>query len=185
MTIIVGLHDPDRGETWIGADGRALECGTPAMGPIQKWVVARDGRRAIGLSGQLRAITVLRNLDWENLRDVFAVAERVRDMLRDDGFNAKPREDAGGAPSLGQQMIYAEHGSVWDIDATFSIVKVTAGRLWARGSGMDFGLGADHASRTLDPTLPPATRVRHAIEAAIEHDVGCGAPIFLRPIGTT
>lgn len=184
MTIICALHQD--GQTFIGADSRVLAGGLPLPGPAKKWRVSQDSRRAIGVSGDARTVHLIRQSQiFSATNTPEEVVEFVRDLVRDDGHAGKASEDIGPL-RFGNSMIYADANGVWDIDSTFALWRIDDGRLWARGSGMDYALGADHALRSRDGgRLDSRGRVTIAIEAAIGHDVGCGGEIFVQQIGTT
>lgn len=185
MTVIVGLHDVVSGQTWLGADSQMTMGDGRFPGKIDKWVV--HGRHAIATAGSILGLELIRSAVPDLLSGVGSAHEvgmRCRDLFRREDFDTEDMRGAGGPKSYRQTLIYATPEEVWDIDGTGCATKVEPGKLWARGSGMDYALGADHALRwTQSAAITPKQRIMVAIAAAIEHDTGCGGPIFVQQLG--
>lgn len=183
MTVICALHVD--GTTWLGADSRMVMGDGVFPGKIDKWVV--HGRHAIATAGSILGLELIRAAGPDLLSGVASahdVGMRCRDLFRGEDFSAEDMRGAGGPKSYRQTLIYATLDEVWDIDGTGCATKVESGRLWARGSGMDYALGADYALRwTQSAAISPKQRIMVAIGAAIEHDVGCGGTIFVQQLG--
>ena len=185
MTVICALHHD--GETWIGADSRVmLSGGTPLPTVAQKWRVDHTGRRAVGASGDGRTVMLIREASiFSRTTTASDVANFLRDLVRDDGYAGKASDDRG-AIGYGSTFIYADATGVWDIDSEFAAWRIEDGRLWARGSGMDYALGADFVMRAgnlREFSEHPGTRIGMAVKAAIENDAGCGGEPFVKRLG--
>lgn len=117
--------------------------------------------------------------------------------------------DENLAANLGSGFIVATPAGVWDIDAGFAISPIPPRRLHARGSGADYALGAAwtlrnthialaegvkdvvfdvvnrqpvgvELQRGVPHAMPPSRLfVEVAVQAAIEHDGGCGGEPYI------
>lgn len=186
MTVIAALHDDVSGQTWVGADSRMTMGDGLFPGRIDKWVV--HGRHAVATAGSIFGLNLLRAAgpDLFGVGSAHELGLKVRDIFRGEDFESENMGGAGGPKSFRQTMIYATPEAVFDIDGAGCATKVESGRLWARGSGMDYALGADHALRwTQSAAISPKQRIMVAIAAAIEHDTGCGGPIFVEQLGAS
>jgi len=70
-------------------------------------------------------------------------------------------------------------GDIYDLSAHMSLTKIPRNRLWARGSGIDYALGADFATLQVAPKTSIKDRVRIATEAAIYNDTTCPGEVVL------
>jgi ATP-dependent protease HslVU (ClpYQ) peptidase subunit len=74
-------------------------------------------------------------------------------------------------------LLVHSSGLVYDVDSALSVAKIPENTLWARGSGMEFALGADVSSRRAG--FAADERMECALEAAISLDADCpGKPII-------
>jgi ATP-dependent protease HslVU (ClpYQ) peptidase subunit len=178
MTIIVALHQD--GQTWIGADSRCILHGQIMPTTVRKWVLSPLGDRAVTVGGQTRAALLVRRMAWEGIADADRMADAIRTLARSDEWS--PGDDQG-PKGYANPFLYATPDGVWDIDHTFGTVSITDGRLWARGSGMDYALGADSAMRAIYPLPGPKIRLEAALAAAVENDAGCGGEMFVHRLG--
>ena len=178
MTIICALHDSAKGGTWIGANTGSTVADTPLPSHDRKWLL--HGHWALGLAGDGRAFTLLEaecEALFDGLEEPYELTQRIRRAFDDAGIKDP---DKASVPAYGQAMILATAKAVYDLDSALAHSPIADGRLWARGSGMDFALGADHALADLD--LPAETRVKKAVEAAMANDVFCPGELFLHKL---
>lgn len=179
MTIICALHDPERKETWIGSNQGSAVGDTPLPSVERKWLLHNGW--ALGMAGDGRPFNLLEAEGedlFTDLEEVFELTQRVQKLFDEAGI--KDPEKAA-VPSYGQSLILANEEAVWDLDSCLAVSRIEGGRLWARGSGMDFALGADHALSDL--ALAPDRRVRKAVEAAIANDFYCPGTLYLERLG--
>lgn len=179
MTIICALHVD--GGTWVGADHQVTASGVIIPTRAKKWVMSQDLQRAVGVCGDARSLVVLGSANIFAGGSPIEVATSIREILRADGHVGKADDDRGPL-RYGNSFIYADPTGVWDIDPEFAVWRVEDERLWARGSGMDYALGADYAMRHVAKAAPQS-RLMIAVNAAIENDVGCGGPVFVERLG--
>lgn len=171
MTIICAIHND--GQTWIGGDSLATTGGIRMPSVIEKWVIS--GRVAIGVSGDIRTLGLVRRLTKLPL-NALKIAEIMRKAVISDGYINSSK---GGASCYELSCIIALPDGVWDVDAAFDACRITDDCLWARGSGRDFALGADFCTGS---TIGPELRVQNALGAAIYYDTSCGNDLFVKRI---
>ncbi len=179
MTIICALHDTANGETWIGSNPGATVGDSPLPAFDRKWLL--QGPWALGMAGDGRAFTLLEAETeqlFDGLEEAYELTQRIRQLFDDAGIKDP---DKASVPAYGQAMILASAEAVYDLDSALAHSRIEDGHLWARGSGMDFALGADHA--LADLALPAETRVRKALQAAMANDVFCPGEIFMHMLG--
>lgn len=169
MTIICALHDTRTGHTVIGSNVGALSGATRIPQSTTTWLI-RNGR-ALGVTGQHRQFEILRHHADKLLGEAtepFDLSERIRNMFRDhDIFGSNRPNDPQSV--FGVSMILALADGVWDFDGTLAPCRIDDDTLWARGSGMQFALGAGFACASTDPII----RVETAVDAARQFDVDC------------
>jgi ATP-dependent protease HslVU (ClpYQ) peptidase subunit len=169
MTIICAMHEPGVG-TWIASD--TMRGGSRKI-VMDKTKFTICGKWAIGVAGYARAADVL-DIATSSIAEcdsIGAVAVKLRDALRDDGFRQADNGDL--TVNYGTEFVVASAGGVWDVDAGFAITPIPAGRLHANGSGCDEAIGAAYAARALG-CVDGERIVRLAVEAAISNCQGCG-----------
>lgn len=171
MTIICALSDRITGEVWLGCNDGTMVGETRLPSVMSKWL--RFGDWALGVSGIGLAYNVLEMsaekfpLDAQSPLDVIL---HIKTAFAD--FDLGNKEDGEVALSYDLSCLLAHgDGRVWDMDLRLATDEVPAGTLWARGSGMDFALGADFPLRQGEHSSED--RVRNAVEAAIFYDTGC------------
>lgn len=181
MTVVCALHMD--GYTVIGADSRVtIGQNTRLPSAAKKWHISPDKTQAIASTGSGRTLVLIRESNiLDKASGSHEVAEFLRELIKKDGY-ASSADDGRGALSFGDTYLYADASGVWDIDSRFATWPIDDGVLWARGSGMDYAVGAGFAMQK-DASLNPYYRVRMAIEAAIANDLGCGGDIFIEHIG--
>ena len=170
--------DAANSETWIGSNTGSTVGDAPLPAFDRKWLL--HGPWALGLAGDGRAFNLLEaeaETLFDGLEEPYELTQRIRQLFDDAGIKDP---DKASVPAYGQAMILASAGAVWDLDSALAHSRIADGRLWARGSGMDFALGADHA--LADMALSAETRVRKAVEAAMANDVFCPGDLFLHKL---
>lgn len=175
MTVIAAVQDPESNCTWIGADSMTNYAGT-CLYTTQKWVTWNGW--GIASAGDHRTNSLLLEHVDRILGEAsthFEVAENVRSMLQEDGYNQDHEE---GAQSFGQQMIIANHDGVWAVSPSFALIDIKPGELWADGSGRAFALGAAYSVKA-----GPREKIEAAIDAAIRYDDSCGGDPKIASIG--
>lgn len=170
MTIITSISD---GATvWLGHNNASTMGDTPI--PDQNhWIYFGDW--CLGISGEGRQQNIL---EWniqkleEQCDTPMAVIHTIGEIFMDK--NIYKHSDSWAAPSFKIWCILAnKNGNIWDVDCRLSLTKMPLNQIWARGSGIDYALGADFATRAINPEMGHEDRIRIATEAAIYNDVGC------------
>ncbi len=177
MTIICALHDDTTKTTYLGANSHATLGDTVAPGPSPSWF--RFGKWIIAFSGEAVHTDLLElesNSFPSDADSALAVLKHLKTVF--DAFNIEHQKGDWASPSYEVWGILVhQDGRVWDVDSHLALTAIPAGKLWARGSGMDFALGADHALQRTNATAKQ--RIRRALDAAIHHDVNCpGEPVI-------
>ena len=174
MTIICALAT-DEG-TFIGSD-TLLVAGSRSIPGIPKWYCWRNW--AIALAGDWRVANIINN-DREQLlkklKDENDFVERLYTLL--DEKDVGRSIDGDFARNFGQNILLAKKdGAVWDIDCNLSTLELPFNILAARGTGMEYALGASYVLKG-----KPETIMRKSLEAAIEFSIDCGGPIFIKKL---
>ena len=172
MTVICALSDATSKEVWLGCnDGITL--GDTRMPGVQQTKWRSFGGWALGMAGSPLFSDLL-----ETVRDDFPTKDvspaaiiRFMKAVFDDR-ELGTRDDDDSATNYSFSAILARRdGRIWDVDSYLAIAELQPGTLWARGSGMEYALGADFPLAGCDVT--PEERIRNAVEAAIYYDTGC------------
>jgi len=176
MTVICALSDVTTGAVWLGCNDAMTIGDTRMPGGLSKWL--RFGDWAIGISGIGLANNILRmkgetfSVEAQSPLDVVL---HLKAAFADFDFGNKDQGDAATSYDASFLLAHCD-GRVWDIDSWLGIDEIPAGTLWARGSGMEFALGADFSLRQTSASTED--RIHNAVEAAIFYDTGCpGRPI--------
>lgn len=181
MTVICALSDPQTKDVWIGCnDGvRVGDTQIPNAKCI-KWF--QFGGWAIGLTGSPITFNLL-----EFKRERFPVEETcplnivefLRALLNESDVGNRDEDDP--AKSYPNTLLLAHcDGRIWDADRFLTIDEVPSGTLWARGSGMEYALGADFPLASQN--LSCEARIRNAVEAAIFYDIYCPSRPFVKKL---
>lgn len=177
MTIICAVHR--NGETWIGSDRQATQGWRIGHASVKKWIV--HGDRALGVSAELRLVNLVANeFDLMAAESSYALSKTLRDLMLANGFQSKSDPD-GGAAGYNFSALYATPSGVWDIDQSFGVLAVDDGEMAARGSGLEYALGAFHALRSVGNN-DLSNLVMLSVEAAIAYDTGCGGEPFVKKL---
>ncbi|MEL6507705.1 MAG: hypothetical protein AAFR29_08725 [Pseudomonadota bacterium] len=174
MTIVCALYDDDNRRFWLGCNSGSLVGKTILPEHQTKWL--RFANWALALSGAgiaVNAVAAERAKFPNQTEDVNQVIAFLRaafakyDMGEMEG-NAKDYDVSG--------LLVHNQGAFYDVDTRLSTSKIPTGALWARGSGMEYALGADMALKLKGFT--PQERLETAVLTAIDLDSGCpGEPI--------
>jgi len=184
MTTIAAITNGS--STWVGSDTMGVIGDGRRIDPVKKWFLHDEW--AIGLSGDYRVLCLMaenRGKIFDDLSCPGEFAERMLNLLHDRHYQPKPAD--GSAPFYNNSMILARAGRIWDVDGSFAYDEIPIGKLWARGSGCEYALGAaagvaaDHRSR-------PGSGVSHhdmlmlALKVANIYDVNTGENIFVHEL---
>ena len=151
------------GSTWFGWNSHATIGDTPVAGN-EPWISLGNWWVEVsGSSAQFdRIIRNTRELSIElnDAHDVVALLESVLDPVSDDDG-----EETYGIWSI----LIKDSSQLWDLDSSFALSAIPEGRIWSRGSGMDYALGAGFAAMHCGKRPEEALSI--AIEAGISHDI--------------
>ena len=174
MTVICALAT-DTG-TFIGSD-TLLVAGSRSIPGIPKWYCWRNW--AIALAGDWRVANILNNNREQlltKLKDEHDFVERLYTFL--DEKDIGRTTDGDFARNFGQNILLAKKdGSVWDIDCNLSTLECPFNVLVARGTGMEYAIGAAYVLKG-----KPETIMKKSIEAAIEFSIDCGGEIWIKKL---
>ncbi len=174
MTIICALAT-DEG-VFIGSD-TLLIAGSRAIHGIPKWYCWRNW--AIALAGDWRVANIISNNRerlLSKLKDEHDFVERLYTLL--DEKDIGRTTDGDFARNFGQNILLAKKdGAVYDVDCNLSTLECPHNVLTARGTGMEYALGASHVLKG-----KPETIMRKSIEAAIEFSIDCGGEIWIKKL---
>lgn len=169
MTVLAGLvHD---GKVYIGADRGMSDDNfistslTPKIRKIGGMIIAYSASRG---TGQLMHFANYPEPRLENLEgylriDFCDAIQKASEMFKID-INTKEN---------GADILVGINGRLFDV--TTEDWSVSEYDYTAQGSGYAYAIGSLHATNKLD--IPPRTRVKMAIQAAIKHSPECEAPI--------
>jgi ATP-dependent protease HslVU (ClpYQ) peptidase subunit len=177
MTVIAALSSSASASTWVASD-TMISSGNLQLHVGPKWVIR--GSWAVGVAGHMRAINVFQSHADElfrDLRDPYEFAQRARQALLADGFEAAKND--GGPCELGQMLMLANAGSVWTVGSDFSLTEIPVDSLWAEGSGRELAIGAAHALAAACRSISARDLVRTAVETAIARDIRCGGTAWI------
>lgn len=170
MTILTAISDGK--SIWLGSNYRAVISDTPLPGPHDPWL--QKGNWAVGICGasvQLDILMMNAPIFEKISNDPYELADKIRDI-----FVAKNYFERGNGPhpDFGIYCILAHlSGQIWDLDESMALSPIPNDTIWARGSGMDYALGADYALRTFEKNISLEKRITLATKAAIHNDVYC------------
>jgi hypothetical protein len=176
MTILTALKAAD--DIFYGYNDGQTVGDSPMPGQGCPWIVF--GRWALGVSGSSGIFNVIRHHAADLVIDKASAADiifKLRRILIEYGFGH--RDDGEPEDRYGIWCILVNiDGEIWDVDDKLAYSSIPEGILWARGSGMDYALGADFVSSKQG--LAPEVRIRVATDAAIALDLFCGGASHVR-----
>lgn len=175
MTIICTLRDETEGRFLLGCNSRSSVGDTVMPADVTKW--QRFGEWALAMSGNGIPFELLERrrakfpAETENPYEVSAFIRKTFDK-EDYGKGRGEGRDYGASGILVRRS-----GQAYDIDSHMTLERVEPSTLWARGSGMDYGLGAAFAMRGQGGGARAVMTA--ALEAAIALDTSCpGTPMI-------
>jgi ATP-dependent protease HslVU (ClpYQ) peptidase subunit len=167
----------DRGRIHIGVDSAAVSGWTRRETRLRK--VFRRGPLLLGYTTSFRMGQLLEHHlevppQAEGQSDmaylVTEIVERVRVLLKEKGFaKIEANNESGG------QFLCGYRGRLYSIDSDFQVGEM-ADAYDAIGSGAEHALGAMAALAK----LPPARRIRRALEVAAHFNMGVCPPFHIR-----
>ncbi len=173
MTIIAAVRDAARRCTWLGADTRTMSSGTIISTTTAKCrVEGRYGVATSGYGGLASVVDATPGL-FDGEPSAAVIANRIREGVEAASWRSK---DDPGPRNYQISMIIVIGGEIYDADCAFDLSLIDDHELWARGSGMEYALGAGHAMRR---TKDAKRRIEAALAAACRFDPGCGGAIHL------
>jgi len=171
MTIITAISDGS--SVWIGNNSAYTVGDIPLSGGFDPWV--RFGDWALGVTGdsfQQDFLTLKSKTLSKPDMSPYALMENIRTMFIDSYISIA--RDNHASASFGIWCILVnKDGRVWDVDNHLALSQIPINKVWARGSGMDYALGADFAISEIGNDLSPLERVRACTQAAIINDISC------------
>ncbi|GAA4021230.1 hypothetical protein GCM10022280_22240 [Sphingomonas swuensis] len=144
---------------------------TPMPGEGYPWVWL--GPWLLGVSGSSAAFAILcqhRERFADGCESIEALVLRIRLVLSESGIGQKDDDEVEFRFGVWCLLLHPR-GEVWDLDDALAYSRIPEDTLWARGSGSDYALGAEHALKSFQVLAPE--RVRAAVEAAIALDLYC------------
>ena len=175
MTVVCVRRDLETGAFLLGSNSRTTVGDTVVPADLSKWQVF--GEWALAFSGNgvpTEALERRRGKFPGDTEDPHEVSGFVAKALRrlEVGRN---RDDGRDYQTSG--LMVRRGVAAFDVDANLTVERLNEGAFWARGSGMDYALGAAHFATRQG--LPPRAVVEAALAAALTLDAACpGAPII-------
>jgi ATP-dependent protease HslVU (ClpYQ) peptidase subunit len=187
MTAIVAVKDPGSGRVIVGGDSfsgtyeYALETATPKV--FSRGVYDEEGTlrcsALMGVSGDHRGSVLLRNMKlppWPKAlngnAEVYVglhLVNAMRQVFQEGGYTLRENE----RESHDLNLLVGIAGRLFSVWQTFDVIE--SKEYMAVGCGMDFALGALHATRG----MKAEDRVRRALEAAAEHHPMVRPPFYV------
>ena len=183
MTVICALCDATNRDVWLGCNDGVTVGDTRMPGAKrEKWLLFNDW--AIGTSGSSIPSEVL-----DQSRQHFpvdedsplAVTQFLKALFDEHELGFRDEENPLTSYPIVALMAH-RNGRIWDLDSYLAIDELPPGTLWARGSSMDFALGADFPLASGKATSEE--RVRNAVEAAIFYDSGSPGQASVQKLGS-
>ncbi len=178
MTCVIGLVQ--KGKVHIGVDSAAVSGWTRRQTRLSK--VFRRGPFLIGYTTSFRMGQLLEHhLEVPAQPDgqgdmaylVTQFVEQARLLLKGRGFaKVESNNESGGQFLLGYRR------RLYSVDSDFQVGEMADG-FDAIGSGCDIALGAMKALER----LPPARRIRRALETAAHFNMGVLPPFYVKTLG--
>jgi len=176
MTIITALADES--SIWLGNNNAVSMGETPITG-LDPWL--KFGDWALGVTGNSFQQDFLES-NIQQLEEKSSTPLQLSMFIRTlflDNYISLDGGTAGTAEFGIWCILVNRTGDIYDLSAHMSLTKIPKNRLWARGSGIDYALGADFATLQVAPKTSIKDRVRIATEAAIYNDTTCPGEVVL------
>ncbi|MGV6800382.1 MAG: hypothetical protein ACWA5L_00475 [bacterium] len=169
MTILCALYDKDEEKVWLGSNIGNLLGSTISPEQNSKWNKFSDW--AIGCSGQ-RAAADLFVKERAKFPTQTDEASMVIQFMREVFDKYSIGESKDGYKEYGISGILAHRsGLIYDYNSNLTLSQIPENTFWARGSGMEYALGADVISKMVN--FSAEQRISNALMAAIDLDVDC------------
>lgn len=175
MTIVCALYDPKEATFWLGCNSSALIGQTKLPENRSKWIRLADWSIALTGAGFAEAAIKAERPKFPNTTDdVQKVIEFL--LATFDKFNIGEKEEGYTDFSLSGLLVH-KSGLFFDLDSRLSVSPIPEGILWARGTGMEYALGADEVSKQRD--IPADERIEYAVKAALALDTECPGDVLI------
>ena len=178
MTIICALHDPSAHEIWLGSNDQHTLGDAVPPGTSDPWL--QFGDWVIALSGEAVHTDIL-ELEAEKFPAHETHPSHFIKFLKQTyvDYEIGRKEDSWASNSYEVWgLIVHRDGRIWDIDSHLALSAIPAGHLWARGSGMEYALGADYILKSAGAAA--RDRVERAVSAAIHFDINCPGAVQVK-----
>jgi ATP-dependent protease HslVU (ClpYQ) peptidase subunit len=113
------------------------------------------------------------------LKTNFSKADRAEDIIRginklllSNYFGSKDDDAYVSTFGIYGTLVFGD-GRIWDVSGCLSLTEIPKGKLWARGSGAEYAIGANYAIEKTHPEMPAKDRLSLSVDAAIENDIHC------------
>jgi ATP-dependent protease HslVU (ClpYQ) peptidase subunit len=171
MTVIVALNNGR--EILIGYNNGSELGGTPVEGLSNPWIVFGDW--ALGVTGESSVQRLLAS-DLETYAgdqmSEWKLINFINDKLLEKYIGSK--SDTENVTTFGIYCILVNaNGKIWDVSSCLSLTEIEKGKLWSRGSGSDYALGAGFAFDRINSSLSQRDVLKLCVEAAIQNDIYC------------
>lgn len=177
MTIITAISDGSK--VWTGNNSAFTIGDTPITAFFDPWV--RFGNWALGVTGdsfQQDFLTLHSEKLSKHKQSQYDLIDNIRHLFL-EGYISKSSETHASASFEIWCILLHKDGRMWDVDNHLALAQIQKTKVWARGSGLDYALGADFAVMELDENISIPERIRICTQAAIKNDIGCpGEPVI-------
>ncbi len=175
MTILCALFDQRENCFWLGCNGSALVGQTRLPEKRSKWLRLADWAIAFTGSGIAdMAIISERPKFPSHSEDVQQIISFL--LTTFEKYNIGEKEEGHQDFNLSGLLVH-KSGLLFDVDSRLSVSAIPQGTLWARGSGMDFALGADEVAKKWG--ISAEERIEFAVQAAIDLDAECPGDVMI------
>jgi ATP-dependent protease HslVU (ClpYQ) peptidase subunit len=186
VTTVVGHHDPETQETWIGVDTRGVwdRFVFPTLAPklvrLHGWVLGYTG------DGKTYDVMTRASDDLSKNETIWDLAVAVQRVLKEADYRDIQRVEESGPPGYGQQFLAANASGIWSIGSQGTVVTpIPAWGFLAIGSGEDFAYGAVYALSLHKRSMGFDSKqlLEHALSAAAYFDAATGEPFIIERVG--
>jgi ATP-dependent protease HslVU (ClpYQ) peptidase subunit len=182
MTVIAAMSKD--GVTCVGSNtGYTIANSSFIDSGVAPWIFFGDW--ALGVTGSMFVLNLLRRhfeKDKASLQRVEEVVNKIRTLLFDADIGKKEGDDATWSYDIWCILVH-KSGKIWDIDEGLCEAPIPIGRLWARGSGEQYALGAATALERFSSSIESTDTVKICVDSAIENDLYCKGTTFVRVLG--
>lgn len=188
MTCIVGWVEEDKRkgtrEVWIGGDSAGINCSSLNYRIRKDEKVFRNGEFLFGFTSSFRMGQLLRYSfvppeQSKNKSDYEYMCTDFVDSIA-KVFEVKKYAQIENNEISGGFFLVGYNGNLYHVESDFQ-VGIPSLNYEAEGCGMDYAMGALHAMR--NTKMSPKTRIKKALDAAVEFSAGVRAPYTIKKIG--